>query len=106
MAYHYVTRSPVEGDLVMQNGVIQGICGVPPSPTTITLQSIPPLSGDGLFPLVPAHLLANAEELHMEILEFARTASLSPEARIYAEAAVECVRNAVKILWPCADVEV
>jgi hypothetical protein len=30
----------------------------------------------------------------------------SPDARIRAETAVNCVREAVKRLWPSADVEV
>jgi hypothetical protein len=65
-----------------------------------------PIGDDGLFALPPPQLLANVEALHTEIVEFASMARPSPDARIRAETAVNCVREAVKRLWPSADVEV
>jgi hypothetical protein len=65
-----------------------------------------PIGDDGLFALPPPELLGNVDILHMEIAEFAAIARPSPDARICAEAAVDCVREAVKQLWPGTDVEV
>lgn len=102
-AYRPISRGPSDGDPGTQNGIVQGSWGGP-SPAPM-LQSMA-LAASSMFPFPPPHLLANVEDLHYEILEFAHTASPSAEARICAESAVECVRDGVKRLWPTANVEV
>lgn len=92
-------------DYVAQNGLVQGGWGVP---TSVPVMSSPNylFDANGMFSLPPQQFLLNAEELHSEILEFVHTASPSAEARSCAEGAIDCVRDAVKRLWPSADVEV
>ncbi|XP_024365240.1 uncharacterized protein [Physcomitrium patens] len=107
--YHGPTYRPIpsglrDGEHGLQNG-FQGGWGVP----TPAISMIPHgyrLGLNGMFPLPSQQFLTNVEELHSEILEFAHTASPSAEARSCAEAAIDCVRGAVKKLWPNADVEV
>lgn len=104
IAYRTVPRGLREGEYGLQNGVVQGGWGVPSSMPMIPQGYL--FDANGMFPLPSQQLLANAEQLHAEILEFAHTASPSAEARSCAEAAIDCVRDAVKKLWPSADVEV
>ncbi len=102
--YRTIPRGLREGEYGVQNGVVQGGWGVPSS-----MQMMPQgylFDANGMFALPPQQLLGNAEQLHAEILEFAHTASPSAEARSCAEAAIDRVRDAVKRLWPSADVEV
>eukprot|EP00249_Psilotum_nudum_P024726 c29277_g2_i1 orf=654-3620(+) len=48
----------------------------------------------------------NVAALHYEILDFAKMARPCQETRLHAEAAIGCVRNGVRRVWPDADVEV
>ncbi|KAH9550323.1 hypothetical protein CY35_10G065600 [Sphagnum magellanicum] len=104
VAYRPISRVPPDGGTGFQNGYIQGGWGFP-SPVPL-LTPMSPIGDDGFFALPPPQLLGNVDILHMEIAEFAAIARPSPDARIRAEAAVDCVREAVKQLWPGADVEV
>ncbi|KAH8950107.1 hypothetical protein BDL97_10G066900 [Sphagnum fallax] len=104
VAYRPISRVPPDGGTGFQNGYIQGGWGFP-SPVPL-LTPMSPIGDDGLFALPPPQLLGNVDILHMEIAEFAVIARPSPDARICAEAAVDCVREGVKQLWPGADVEV
>ncbi|CAK9859660.1 unnamed protein product [Sphagnum jensenii] len=104
VAYRPISRVPPDGGTGFQNGYIQGGWGFP-SPVPL-LTPMSPIGDDGLFALPPPQLLGNVDILHMEIAEFAAIARPSPDARICAEAAVDCVREGVKQLWPGADVEV
>jgi hypothetical protein len=104
VAYRPVTRALPDGGTKLRNGYVQGGWGIPsPLPMSTPMS---PIGDDGLFALPPPQLLANVEALHTEIVEFASMARPSPDARIRAETAVNCVREAVKQLWPSADVEV
>lgn len=47
-----------------------------------------------------------AAALHFEVLQFARWTRPSSEIQLHVEAAIDCVRKGVKIVWPEADVEV
>lgn len=104
MAYRAIPRGLREGEYGVQNGVVQGGWSVASSVPVMSPGFL--FDANGMFALPPREFLANAEELHSEILEFAHTASPSAEARSCAEAAIDCVRDAVKRLWPSADVEV
>jgi hypothetical protein len=104
IAHRTVPRGLREGEYGPQSGVVQGGWGVPGSMPMVPHGYL--FDQNGMFPLPPQQVLANAEELHAEILEFAHTARPSAEARSCAEAAIECVRDAVRRLWPSADVEV
>ncbi len=104
MAYRAIPRGLREGEYGVQNGVVQGGWGVPSSVPVMAPGYL--FDANGMFPIPPQQFLVNAEELHSEILDFAHTASPSSEARSCAEAAIDCVRDAVKRLWPSADVEV
>eukprot|EP00250_Pteridium_aquilinum_P012734 c20909_g2_i1 orf=1045-3201(+) len=46
------------------------------------------------------------EVLHFEILEFARWTRPSSDIQLHVEAAIDCVRKGVQMVWPEADVEV
>ncbi|KAG0616578.1 hypothetical protein M758_5G126500 [Ceratodon purpureus] len=104
IAYRTVPRGLREGDYGLQNGVVQGGWSGASSMPMIPQGYL--FDANGMFTLPPQQSLVNAEQLHAEILEFAHTASPSAEARSCAEAAIDCVRDAVKKLWPSADVEV
>jgi hypothetical protein len=46
------------------------------------------------------------EDLHYEIMNFARCTRPSLQVQYHVEAAIFCVRKGVKSVWPEADVEV
>ncbi|KAJ7184006.1 hypothetical protein O6H91_Y539800 [Diphasiastrum complanatum] len=73
-----------------------------PPPAISSMSTNPNLS----IPSPTSNVDATLEALHTEILDFARTARPSPDAQACAEAAIECVREGVKQLWPGADIEV
>ncbi|KAL2620746.1 hypothetical protein R1flu_000951 [Riccia fluitans] len=107
MAYRPISRNMVDGDIGLQSPMGLGGWTVQ-SPVLLMQPMLTPLniSGNFSFSLPPPHLLTNVEALHAEILEFAQASRPSAETRVHAEAAVECVRDGVKKLWPDADVEV
>lgn len=59
-------------------------------------------------PVCPAGSITpvRVEALHFEILEFSRWTRPSSEIQLQVEAAIDCVRRGVKMVWPDADVEV
>ncbi|KAL3681183.1 hypothetical protein R1sor_024139 [Riccia sorocarpa] len=107
LAYRPISRNMMDGDMGLQSPMGPGSWTVQ-SPVLLVQPMLTPLniSGNFTFSLPPPHLLANVEALHAEILEFAQASRPSAETRVHAEAAVECVRDGVKKLWPDADVEV
>ncbi|KAG6541734.1 hypothetical protein Mapa_016746 [Marchantia paleacea] len=103
LAYRPVSRNMIDGEMGLQS---------PIGPNGWTLQTpvllpyVSHITGNFSFSIPPPQTLGNAEALHAEILEFAQASRPSAETRVHAEAAVECVRDGVKRLWPEADVEV
>jgi hypothetical protein len=57
-------------------------------------------------PCPPPESRGFVEDLHYEILNFARWTRPSSEIQSHVEAAIDCVRKGVRTLWPKADVEV
>ncbi|CAM6092476.1 unnamed protein product [Calypogeia fissa] len=103
--YRPINRNMLDGDVPLQSPLVPGSWGLQ-CPVLLMQPVISPVSGGFTFPPPAPQMLVNAEALHAEILEFAQAATPSSEARLHAEAAVECVRSSVKQLWPEADVEV
>eukprot|EP00249_Psilotum_nudum_P024727 c29277_g2_i2 orf=654-3068(+) len=71
---------------------------------------VPVLLMPSFMQKIPCHSLpragVNVSSVHYEILDFAKIVRPSRETRLHAEASICCVRNAVRRLWPNADVEV
>lgn len=76
---------------VLQNG----------HPTIVLMPSFVPR-----VPATPSPMSGFVEELHLDILNFARLTRPSAETQLHAEAAIDCVRKGVQMVWPEADVEV
>lgn len=57
-------------------------------------------------PPVPSITAELVDALNFEILQFARWTRPSSEIQLHVEAAIDCVRRGVKMVWPEADVEV
>ncbi|KAJ7565922.1 hypothetical protein O6H91_02G081300 [Diphasiastrum complanatum] len=85
---HLSTRSPILLFLPVFSPVVGTLPSVLPLP--------PPVKSGCTY----------IESLHTDILEFAKMVRPTVGARARVEAALECVRDAVKQLWPGADMEV
>lgn len=59
-----------------------------------------------IMPRMPTPVTVDVKALHQDILHFARLSRPSAETQLHAEAAIDCVRKGVKMVWPDADVEV
>ncbi|KAI5075289.1 hypothetical protein GOP47_0009365 [Adiantum capillus-veneris] len=59
-----------------------------------------------MLPSPPSSAAGFIEELHFNILQFARLTRPSAETQLFVESAIDCVRCCVRTVWPNADIEV
>ncbi|KAJ7527289.1 hypothetical protein O6H91_16G047000 [Diphasiastrum complanatum] len=99
----------VSGAVEMESPVQQMNWGMR-SPILLFLPVFSPVVGSipSVLPLPPPVKSGSTyiETLHSDILEFAKMVRPPASARARVEAAIKCIRDAVKQLWPGADVEV